>query len=295
MAGHWLPESTGSVTLCFFSVPDDNKIMVLNIAHRGARSLAPENTIAAARKAKEVGADIWETDIAVTSDEILILFHDNSLARTTDAPSRFPDRKPWIFTNFTFDEIRALDAGSWFVETDPFGLIASGELSDGELEAYKGEKIPSLEEALLFTQEANWCVNLELKRLPPPLEDFPVVERVLGLIDDLGIDESIVTISSFNHDWLRKVKDRKPGMNIHALIGYPGSESLDWGNLDFAVYNARSTLINEEQIRTVIKKGVTVNLFTVNDIADMKRFIEAGTAGLITDFPQRLASLLAEL
>ncbi|WP_353763502.1 glycerophosphodiester phosphodiesterase family protein, partial [Oceanithermus sp.] len=54
----------------------------LVIAHRGARSLAPENTLAAAQKGLEVGADLWETDVGVTADGVLILFHDDSLKRT---------------------------------------------------------------------------------------------------------------------------------------------------------------------------------------------------------------------
>ena len=58
---------------------------ILAIAHAGARSLAPENTLAAARKALEVGADMWELDVAVTADGHLFLFHDDSLARTTNA------------------------------------------------------------------------------------------------------------------------------------------------------------------------------------------------------------------
>ena len=64
--------------------------MTTIIAHRGARSVAPENTMAAARKAFDFGADLWETDVGVTKDERLILFHDNSLERTTDVNEKFP-------------------------------------------------------------------------------------------------------------------------------------------------------------------------------------------------------------
>ncbi|MCP4367686.1 MAG: glycerophosphodiester phosphodiesterase, partial [Deltaproteobacteria bacterium] len=96
---------------------------MLNIAHRGARSIAPENTLEAAQKAYDLGAHMWETDIQITKDEKLVLFHDNSLARTTDAESRFPDRHPCMFTSFTLDEIRSLDAGSWFVKADPHQQI----------------------------------------------------------------------------------------------------------------------------------------------------------------------------
>ena len=59
--------------------------MILNIAHRGARSLAPENTLAAGRKALQVGADMWELDVAVTADEHLIVFHEVHLGRIAGA------------------------------------------------------------------------------------------------------------------------------------------------------------------------------------------------------------------
>ncbi|MBW2599025.1 MAG: glycerophosphodiester phosphodiesterase, partial [Deltaproteobacteria bacterium] len=241
--------------------------LTLIIAHRGARSLAPENTLAAARKALEVGADLWETDVVVTSDGELVLFHDDSLARTTNVKDRFPDRDPWHSTTFTLDEIRLLDAGSWFVKADPFGWIAAGEVTQEDLSAYRNEKIPTLREALCFTQNASFCVNLELKRLPFPMENFPVVEQVLAMIDDTGIDYKRVIISSFNHEWLREVRARNPSLAIQALAGESETDSLDWGNLEFETYNVLSTLINEKQVRALTEKGISVNLFTVNEEA----------------------------
>ncbi len=266
--------------------------MTLIIAHRGARSLAPENTLAAARKALEVGANLWETDVAVTSDGELILFHDDSLVRTTNVKDRFPDRDPWHFTTFTLSEIRSLDAGSWFAKTDPFGRIGEGEVTQENLSAYRNEKIPTLSEALCFTQDASFCVNLELKCLPPPMENFPVVGRVLAMIDNAGIDYERVIISSFNHEWLLDVQALNPSLAIQALIGYSDNSPLDWGNLKFETYNVRSTLIDEKQVRAITEKGISVNLFTVNEEDEMLRFTEAGAAGLITDFPQRAVQLL---
>ena len=67
------------------------------IAHRGARSLAPENTLAAARKALEVGADLWETDVSVTNDGELILFHDESLIRTTNVKKTVPGSRSVVW------------------------------------------------------------------------------------------------------------------------------------------------------------------------------------------------------
>jgi len=260
--------------------------MALVIAHRGARSLAPENTMLAARKALELGADLWETDISVSADGQLVLIHDDSLVRTTNVKKLYPDRDPWTVTTFTLSELRNLDAGSWFADTDPFGQIKSGKLSRVDQAACRGEKIPTLREALAFTQSAGWRVNLELKRLPPPMETFPVVERVLGLIDELRIDAERLVISSFNHHWLRAVQTLRPDIRVEALIGFSETDPLDWGALEFPVYNARSTLITGNEIRRLLRKGIRVNVFTVNDRAKISQFIAAGAAGIITDFPQ---------
>jgi glycerophosphoryl diester phosphodiesterase len=265
--------------------------MVVNIAHRGARSLAPENTLVAARKALEIGADLWETDVGVTADGELVLHHDDSLARTTDVAARFPDRAPWTLSTFTLAEIRTLDAGSWFVEADPFGQIAAGAVTPTEQAAFRGERIPTLREALVFTRDAGWCVNLELKRLSPPQERFPIVERVLALVDEVEMPPHQVILSSFNHDWLRQAQALRPDIEVQALIGYLPFVPLDWGDLSFATYNALSMLITEEKVREVTGRGIALNLFTVNEIADMRRFVAAGVTGLFTDYPQRLAVL----
>ena len=268
--------------------------MITIIAHRGARSIAPENTIAAANQAFEVGADLWETDIAVTSDEQLILFHDDSLQRTTNVAKVFPKRQHQVFTQFTLAEIRLLDLGSHFIEHDPFGEINKGSISQETLASFKDEKIPTLEEALIFTREKQWKVNLELKKLPENFKDFPITQRALELIRTIGIDPGRLIISSFNHPWLRQVETLEPSIEIQALIGYSESEPLDWGNFSFPVYNARGTLIDEEQIGRVKNKGKSINLFTVNEQDEIIRFVNAGVDGLITDYPQRIASIVGE-
>lgn len=265
--------------------------MTLNIAHRGARSLAPENTLAAARKALSVGADLWETDLAITADGKAILFHDDSLARTTDVKTRYPHRSPWTFTNFTLSEIKTLDAGSWFIKSDPFGQIAAGAVSSKEQAKYLGEKIPTLEEGLLFTKKHDWRINLELKRLPPPMGNFSVVDSVLRLVYELKIKKSSIIISSFHHSWLQELKKRDPKIEVAALLGYHESEPLHWNDLNFNAYSVRSNLITEHQVQALSKKGIAVNIFTINEETDMLRFIKSGANGIITDFPQRLSKL----
>lgn len=265
--------------------------MVLNIAHRGARSIAPENTLLAARKGLEAGADLWETDLAVTRDEALILMHDRLLLRTTDVQQRYPDRAGDPLSTFSLAEIRSLDAGSWFLERDPHGQIAAGALSADDREACRGEEVPTLEEALVWTRDADWAMNLELKRLPAALDRFPLVQRVLAMIDRVGMPPERMRISSFRHRWLEEVHTLRPDLEIQALIGDHADSPLDWGALKFKTYNVRHTLLTDEDIRRHKQMGLALNLFTVNDEEDMRRYAALGVDGLITDFPQRLARL----
>jgi len=133
--------------------------MVEIIAHRGARSIAPENTLAAARRAWELGADRWETDVTLTRDRQLVLFHDLSLSRCTDASDRFgypasgkqndsgglsPMEEDRLI-HYTLAELATLDLGSVFLSADPFSTIARGEISKQALSSFKGEGIPTLE------------------------------------------------------------------------------------------------------------------------------------------------------
>ena len=265
--------------------------MVQNIAHRGARSLAPENTLLAARKGLDCGAHRWETDLAVTRDENLILFHDNLLGRTTDVAQCYPVRCGEPFTHFTLEELRRLDAGSWFVDADPFGQIAAGALTPADQTACRGVRIPTLEEALVFTRDAGWRINLELKRLPAPLEAFPVVAPVLAMIDRVGLAAEAIVISSFQHAWLKEVQARRPAIAVQALVGFRTTGPIEWGDMSFETYNVRSTLIPPELVRERVADGYTINLFTVNEPEAMRAFAAAGAAGIITDFPQRLAEL----
>ena len=104
--------------------------------------------------------------MAVTKDEHLILFHDDSLERTTNVKKVFPSNKNLTFTEYTLAQIRTLNTGSRYNETDPFNEIKKGNLTKEELLSFKAQKVPTLEEALLFTKEKLWKVNLELKKLP---------------------------------------------------------------------------------------------------------------------------------
>ena len=181
-------------------------------------------------------------------------------------------------------------------DTKPFDiqLIAAGKVTQSEQTAFRGEKIPTLREALAFTQEANWRVNLELKRLPPPMDGFPTASRVLGLLEELEIETHRVIISSFEHDWLRDIQRGNPEVRVQALVRDLGIDCRGTKESEFRTYNAWAPLVDEEQIRAAAETGIAVNLYTVNRKEDMDRVIAAGVAGLFTDFPQRFKAVLRQ-
>ncbi len=262
-----------------------------NIAHRGARSLAPENTMTAIEKAWQIGAHGVEVDISVSADGELILFHDDLLARTTDVGEKFPDRVDQPITTFTLQELRSLDAGTWFIEADPLGEISEGNVSLAEQSAMQGIQIPLLEDVLDYVKSKHWYINLELKKLPPPQVGFPVAEKMLQLLGRLQFPSGNVAISSFVFEYLRQIQRARPDLEVNALIGIPGSGVQDWGDYEFKIYNANSAYTDEAQIQDALARGCRVNLFTVNDPHEMIRFRKAGVDKLITDYPQILKNL----
>jgi glycerophosphoryl diester phosphodiesterase len=261
--------------------------MVAIIAHRGARSLAPENTLAAARKAHALGADLWETDTAVTADGQIVLMHDDSMMRTTDVAAKFPDRVPAPFSTYTLAEIRTLDAGSSFERDDPFGQVAVGAVTADELASYRGEPVPTLREAFELTVSLDWRMNLELKAQPRPNDSFDVVGAVLALVDEVGIGPEHLLFSSAQHGWLKEIRARRPAYELQALLGLFPEDPIDFSDPFFDTFNPRITRVADEQLAAQLARGLKLNPYTVNEPEDIARLTRMGITGLITDFPQR--------
>ncbi len=269
-----------------------NPKRTLNIAHRGARSLAPENTLAAARKGFEIGADLWELDIAMTKDGELILIHDNTFERTSNIASVYPERKKARAHEFTLAELRKLDMGRWFIQTDPFQQIAAGAVSKTELDRYVGEAIPTLREALQFTKDHNWQVNVEIKDASGTPSSSSIVEKVVGVINELNMAERVM-ISSFNHSYLQRVKSANPYILTAALVEKPDPDPLALlKRLNAQAYNPSSRAITPGTIHLLREAGYDVYVYTVNDIPTMKALVDAGVSGIFTDFPQLLKEVL---
>ena len=271
----------------------ENQNRPLNIAHRGARSLAPENTLAAARKGLDVGADMWELDIQMTADGELIVIHDSTLKRTSNVRDVFPSRNPWLVHEFRLDEIRLLDFGSWFKKQDPFGQIAAGMVAESDLASYVQQQAPTLGEALTFTLEHGWSVNLEIKDLSGNPDPGQVVKKVLALVEDLDMVDSVL-ISSYNQDYRAQIRKAHPHIATGVLVSkpHPHPETL-LRQLGAQAYHPRLSAFRPADVALLHRQDCRVHIWNVNARKTMQRLVRAGVDGIFTDFPQLLTSVLA--
>lgn len=265
---------------------------VLNIAHRGARSLAPENTLAAARKAFDVGADMWELDVNVTADGELVVLHDETLDRTSNAREIFKRRSSWRVEDYTLQEIRTLDFGSWFNREDPFGQITAGNVSPEDMRSYLGERMPTLKEALAFTAEHQWLVNVEIKDLEGRATSRYIVERVVQAIEAIHMVDRVL-VSSFNHEYLRRVKAASAKIATGALVRSRHSDPLALlKEFGARTYHPRTGAIKLADLARLREQGMDVLVWVANDEKTMRKLVRWGVSGIFTDFPQKLKRIL---
>lgn len=239
---------------------------LINFAHRGAAGYYPENTMLAFAKALELGATGIETDVQMTRDGELVLIHDETLQRTAGTPE-------WV-KDLTLAEIKQREAGSWFREE------------------FAGERIPTLEELLDLVRNTDTIVNLELKTgvvLYPGIE-----QKVLDTVRRFGLSERII-ISSFNHYSLVECKKLAPDIRTGILYMEGLYEPWDYAKRVGAdALHAYQYALTSELVAEAKANGVVYHPFTVNDTKLMQALIAAGVAGIITDYPDRLAELLVK-
>jgi glycerophosphoryl diester phosphodiesterase len=242
------------------------------IAHRGASGHAPENTLAAVDKAAELGVQWVENDVQRTRDGELVVIHDDSLQRTTDVETVFPDRAPWKVKDFTAAEIARLDAGSWFGP------------------AYAGARVPTLEQYLRRVESHHQKLLLEIKK--PEL--YPGIERdtlkVLaneGWLDRGHVTERLV-VQSFSVDSMRTVHKLRPAVRTGYLGAPPIAELPTYATFVDQIntpYSALSTgyVSSVHAFTGAHGRALQVSTWTV-DTADTARTVAAyGVDGIITN------------
>lgn len=270
-------------------------------AHRGARSAAPENTMAAARAAKAQGAYGWELDVHLTQDGQVIVAHDHGLRRTTDI-ARVPDmppRKYQVVNRLTLEQVRKLDAGSWFARRDPFGTIAAGAVTPQELESYRAEIVPTLTEALDWTRESGLQINVEIKDMLGG-DDDGLVRAVIDLLRSSGMAERVL-VSSFRAASLELVHELCPEIPIgllldeKALHASTASIITRLKELEAKALHPSMRGLYPGRIAEIRAAGFDVNVYTVNREEDIHQLAIEGASGIITDFPARAQTVLKRM
>ncbi len=293
---------------------------ILNIAHRGARAYAPENTLAAFAKAKSFGCQMFELDARLSKDEVVVVYHDEHLKRCTDAENRFSGRDSYQVSDFTYKELATLDAGNWYIkelslpidQRQPFlqslsDIELSQYVTETELKDYSSGniKIPTLTETLCLAKELGIMINVELKS--NHANDSVLVKSVLQAIQAMNMEAHIL-ISSFNHDLLKPVRHQNKKIATAILIDQPLSNPIshlrklkanaynlgcyhDYRTDKFDSKSGNRYLSHIKKLRTA---GFDVNIWTCNDQEEMGHLIAAGVSGLITDYPNRVKAKLSE-
>ncbi|GAA2227103.1 MULTISPECIES: glycerophosphodiester phosphodiesterase [Streptomyces] len=246
----------------------------LVIAHRGASAYAPENTLAAVDRAAELGIRWVENDVQRTRDGKLVVIHDDSLRRTTNAEEVFPGRAPWKVKDFTAAEIARLDAGSWFGR------------------AYAGARVPTLDQFVHRLDRHRQKLLLEIKN--PKL--YPGIERqTLKVLNDEGwLDRphraGRLIVQSFSAASVRTVHRLKPGVKTALLGTPPMSDLVHYARFADQINPSHSSL-SPAYVSSVQSfdgphgKPMKVFAWTVNDARTARRVAGYGVDGIITNRP----------
>jgi glycerophosphoryl diester phosphodiesterase len=237
----------------------------LIIAHRGFSGIAPENTLPAFKYAAALGVDLIELDIHQTKDGIIVCHHDEDVSKLTGRTEFIKD--------LTLDEIQTIDAGAWFDDK------------------FKGEKIPTLTQVL----ELGIPLLIEIKKG----EDFypGIIQNLMNLLQNYPHSEKCI-LQSFDASVLESVSSISDKYKLQKLVSseIPLFSAFDFNGNDknYDGINPDFSTITKEFLNHIHQIGKTSFTYTVNESEDMLRLISLGIDGIITDFPDKLLSLLNE-
>jgi glycerophosphoryl diester phosphodiesterase len=239
----------------------DDRIAIT--AHRGASRAAPENTVAAIRKAAEAKADWVEIDVQRTRDGAVVVMHDTDLARIGGGPAHVGD--------VTFETIRALDVGRLFST------------------AYTGERVPTLEEVLDAARDR---IRLTIEFKPHgPANVAPLVESTLERVRRAGMIAQ-VRYCSQSYESLKLNRRLEPGSSV----GFIAANALgDLTRLDVDFLMVKFDMATRRLVERAAARGLPVHVWTVNEPATLARWLDRGVQCVITDDPVRMRERLAEI
>jgi len=233
------------------------------MGHRGASSIAPENTLAAFQLAEDNNVPWIEVDADMLGDGTVVICHDATLDRCSDQTGLLRDK--------TVTDLDNIDAGGWF------GLD------------FVGERIPTLVELILFTNETGMNLNLEIKSGSDKAATDRLIDGIIRDINHHWQGGQQLLISSFNHLLLAEVKRRAPEISLACLFAAPLPDdwltSMQYVGAEFVHPNDKG--LTEQQVKDMTDAGYSVNVWTVNSLARANQLYNWGVTGICSDIPQQ--------
>lgn len=283
--------------------------------HRGARGLAPENTLVAFERALEIGVTTLELDVGITADGVVVVAHDPYLnpAITRDASGQWLTEKGPLLKSLTLAQLQAYDVGRINPDT-PYGKTFSTQAPRD------GTRVPTL--AALFARVKalgadDVRFNIETKLHPQQPNDTANPEQfaraLLNVVREAGMTQR-VTIQSFDWRTLQIVQGFEPAIptvylsiqtanndNIRDGHWTAGFKIADHGSVPKmvkaaggAVWSPNGGAVTEALVKEAQALGLKVIPWTINNPADMARLMDWGVDGIITDYPDRLRTLMQQ-
>ncbi len=249
----------------------------LIMAHRGAGGTLPENTLPSFARALKAGADVLELDVRITRDEQLVVFHDETNDRITEAQGRVG--------SLSFTELQKLDAGFRF------------SLDRGKTFPFRGRglKVPGLAEVLQAFPDVR--VNIDLKDPDPRGAEF-----LSDLIRRTGAEQRVLC-ASFHTNVLQRFRELEPNVVTSAsksevvrfiVASFLGAQRLlhyGFDALQVPFHRGGIRLVTSRMIRHAHRLGLPVHVWTINEPDTMLRLLELGVDGIVTDFPDRFLAV----
>ncbi|WP_167578575.1 glycerophosphodiester phosphodiesterase [Jeotgalibacillus proteolyticus] len=236
-------------------------------AHRGASGIHPENTMKAFKEAYKAGCDGIELDVQRTKDGVLVVIHDETVNRTTNGKG--------MVGKLTYKEIRSLNAGynkrKWFTH----------------------DKVPTLDEVFEWLKGNNLLCNVELKT---DKVKYPGLEEdVLQKIAQYSLSDRMI-LSSFNLQTLMRLHELGTSIPKAAIYSKKGvNPSLLAQTTNASAIHANHRVMTPALMESCQRMNIQVRLYTLNQPAKLKEWMEAGLAGVITDYPDRAFKVRKEL
>lgn len=235
------------------------------VAHRGGKKWAPENTLAAFRKAVEAKVDGIELDIHKCKTGELVVIHDDTLERTTNGAGLVKEK--------SLADLQKLDCGSWYDS------------------AFKDERLPLLQDVLKLV-DGQLEINIEIKNCPMNYEN--IAEDLLKLLEGYKYPDKIM-ISSFDHKVIKEIASLSKRYKL-ALLG----DNIPYDIAGYATkaganaWNPAFDCVRPDSVKDAHAGNISVNTWTLNKKEEWRKALDLKVDSIITDDPIALRDYLQE-